>query len=372
MGVNIRGRNFLKLEDFTPEEIRYLLDLAHHLKAEKRAGVDQRRLIGKNLLMLFDLGSTRTRCSFETSAFDLGMGSSYLSNSHFGSKETIKDSIRVFNGLYDVAMYRGADHNILLEMAKDAKIPLINGLTDFEHPTQMLADAMTLEELWGKGSLKGKTFCYVGRTGVCAAYSYAILSAMMGMNFKLVTPFRTFEEARELLTDKENQALTEYMEAGGTVHAGFSKFPEHRAQVIKDLFAKYFPDCTFEETEDLDAVKGADIISTENFGYFTEPAVTWLPGVRNYYDYRVDRNLMKRTGNPNVVFIHQLPATHNADHSSAMEIVKGIEDPEIAEFLKQGFEVTDEVFEDYADVIFREAENRQHTIKAVILAVTGA
>lgn len=371
MEMNLQGRNFLCIEDFTPDELRYLLDLAHELKAEKKGRVDQRRFVGKNLLMLFDLSSTRTRCSFETSASDLGMGSTFLSNSHFGAKETIKDSMRVFNGLYDVAMYRGARHEPLLEMAKYAKIPLINGYTSHQHPTQMLADMMTLEELWGRNGFKGKTFCYVGRGGDCLAYSYGVMCAMFGMNFKFITSFKTLEESVELLSADERSAFNQYLADGGKINSWSTHLEPDRRAVIEELFKKYSPECSFEETDDLNAVKGADVLSTENWGFFTDPPVAWLPGIRKYMPYQVNQKLLERTGNPDVVFIHMLPATHNAEHSAGQALVRAIKDPELAEFLSKGFEVTDEVFEKYADVIFREAENRQHTIKAVLQAVAG-
>ena len=151
MQNNFAGKHFLTLEDYTPEDLRYLLDLALRLKKEKKDHVDQRKCIGDNMLMLFEMESTRTRCAFETSAQDLGMGTTYLSNSHFGTKETIKDSMRVFSSMYDVIAYRGKDHKQLLEMAKESTIPIINGYTMHEHPTQMLADFMTLDEVYGRG-----------------------------------------------------------------------------------------------------------------------------------------------------------------------------------------------------------------------------
>ena len=366
-----KGKHFLQLEDFTPEEIRYLLDLAIRLKDEKKKGADQRKNINRNMLMLFEMESTRTRCAFETSAQDIGLGTTYLSNSHFGTKETIRDSMRVFSAMYDVIAYRGKDHAQLETMAGYSSIPIINGYTMHEHPTQMLADFMTLDEVYGRDGFKGKTFTYVGRGGACCVYSYAVACAMLGMNFKYITSFMSQEEAVSLLTKSEQeQFYAEYPK--GTVLEGWSgAMPEHQKKFVQELYAKYNPQCTFIETEDLDEIKGTDVVSTENWGFFTNSAIAWLPGIKKYRDYQVTRELMERTGNPDAIFIHQLPATHNADHSGARKLVNAVSDPELKKFLEKGFEVTDEVFEDNAKYIFQEAENRQHTIKAVTYAVLG-
>lgn len=372
MGMNIRGRNFMCLEDFTPDEIRYLLDLAHTLKAEKRAGMDQRRLFGKNLLMLFDLSSTRTRCAFETSACDLGMGTTYLSNSHFGTKETIKDSMRVFSAMYDAIIYRGPSHAQLMKMAEHCAIPLINGLTDHEHPTQMLADIMTLEEIWGKGDLKNKTLCYVGRGGDICAYSYGVACAMTGMNFKYITSFMTLDEALEQLNSEELAAFREIVPEGSHLYGWTDIMDPVKRSMVEELYAKYSPNASFTVTDDLDQVKGADVITTENWGFFTSPVATWLPGIKKYRPYQVNRQLMDRTGNPNAIVLHMLPATHNCEHTAGQELVNSIKDKDLAQFLSHGLEVTDEIFEENASYIFREAENRQHTIKAVLQAVVGA
>lgn len=368
---SFKGKNFLQLEDFTPEELRYLLDLSIRMKKEKKAGIDQRKDIGKNMLMLFEMESTRTRCSFETSAQDLGMGTTYLSNSHFGTKETIKDSMRVFSAMYDVIAYRGKEHSQLVEMTKDCTIPIINGYTMHEHPTQMLADFMTLDEVYGREGYKGKTFVYIGRGGACCAFSYAVACAMFGMNFKFITSFMSLEEAVSLLTREEQERFYSEVPRGSQVDGWSGAMPEDQKKFIRELYAKYNPQCTFTETEDIDEIKGADVVSTENWGFFTNKAITWLPGIAKYRKYQVNRELMERTGNPDAIFIHMLPATHNADHSGARNLVNSVDDPELRKFLEKGFEVTDEVFEDNAEYIFREAENRQHTIKAVTYAVMG-
>lgn len=371
MQNNFAGKHFLTLEDYTPEDLRYLLDLALRLKKEKKDHVDQRKCIGDNMLMLFEMESTRTRCAFETSAQDLGMGTTYLSNSHFGTKETIKDSMRVFSSMYDVIAYRGKDHKQLLEMAKESTIPIINGYTLHEHPTQMLADFMTLDEVYGREGYKGKTFVYIGRGGACCAFSYAVACAMLGMNFKFITSFMSLEEAVSRLTPEEQKTFYEEVPEGTHIDGWSGAMPEEQKKFINELYAKYNPQCSFIETEDVSEVRGADVISTENWGFFTNKAITWLPGIVKYKDYQVNSALMEKTGNPNAIFIHMLPATHNGDHAAARKLINSINDPELRAFLEKGFEVTDEVFEKNAKYIFREAENRQHTIKAVTYAVMG-
>lgn len=371
MQNNFAGKHFLTLEDYTPEDLRYLLDLALRLKKEKKDHVDQRKCIGDNMLMLFEMESTRTRCAFETSAQDLGMGTTYLSNSHFGTKETIKDSMRVFSSMYDVIAYRGKDHKQLLEMAKESTIPIINGYTMHEHPTQMLADFMTLDEVYGREGYKGKTFVYIGRGGACCAFSYAVACAMLGMNFKFITSFMSLEEAVSRLTPEEQKTFYEEVPEGTHIDGWSGAMPEEQKKFINELYAKYNPQCSFIETEDVSEVHGADVVSTENWGFFTNKAITWLPGIVKYKDYQVNSALMEKTGNPNAIFIHMLPATHNGDHAAARKLINSINDPELRAFLEKGFEVTDEVFEKNAKYIFREAENRQHTIKAVTYAVMG-
>ncbi len=371
MQNNFVGKHFLTLEDYTPEDLRYLLDLALRLKKEKKDHVDQRKCIGDNMLMLFEMESTRTRCAFETSAQDLGMGTTYLSNSHFGTKETIKDSMRVFSSMYDVIAYRGKDHEQLLEMAKESAIPIINGYTMHEHPTQMLADFMTLDEVYGREGYKGKTFVYIGRGGACCAFSYAVACAMLGMNFKFITSFMSLEEAVSRLTPEEQKTFYEEVPEGTHIDGWSGAMPEEQKKFINELYAKYNPQCSFIETEDVNEVRGADVVSTENWGFFTNKAITWLPGIVKYKDYQVNSALMEKTGNPNAIFIHMLPATHNGDHAAARKLINSMNDPELRVFLEKGFEVTDEVFEKNAEYIFREAENRQHTIKAVTYAVMG-
>ncbi|MEC4273515.1 ornithine carbamoyltransferase [Adlercreutzia sp. R25] len=368
---SFKGKHFLALEDFEPEQIRYLLDLSAEMKRQKKEKVNQQRNIGSNMLMLFEMESTRTRCAFETSAQDLGMGTTYLSNSHFGSKETIKDSMRVFSEMYDVIAYRGTDHAQLVQMAAESEIPVINGYTMHEHPTQMLADFMTLDEAWGREGYRGKTFTYIGRGGACCAFSYAVACAMLGMNFRFITSYMTLEEAVALLSPEEQEMFYREVPRGSRVDGWSGALPDEQKALILDLYARYNPDCTFLETEDVAAIEGTDVVSTENWGFFTNKAITWLPGIMKYRDYQVNRELMARTGNPDAIFLHMLPATHNGGHAAARKLIDSIADPEIKALLERGFEVTDEVFEDNAAHIFREAGNRQHTIKAVTYAVMG-
>ncbi len=339
MGVNLRGKHFIAIEDFAPSEIRYLLDLSHQLKSEKQSGISQKNFEGKNLLMLFEMGSTRTRCAFETSAQDLGMGTTYLANSHFGVRETIKDSMRVFSGMYDVIMYRGEQHELLLEMANFAKVPLINGFTAYQHPTQMLADFMTLEEEWGRYGFRNKKFGYVGNGAYGVAFAYAVMCGMLGMNFIFVGP--------------KDSGLT-----------------EEETIIVKKLFAKYNPNNSFETSENPDDVKGCHVLSTENWAYFQGPVEDWIDGISKFRAYQVNKELVAKTELTDTIVMHMLPSSHNCDHEFGRKLVKTLP-KDIAEFVMAGFEVTDEVFEDNSHIIFREAENRQHTIKAVMHAVVG-
>lgn len=370
MTVSIKDRHFLALEDFTPEEIRYLLDLALQLKEEKNAGKSQQEHIGKNLLMLFEMNSTRTRCAFETSGCDLGMGTTFLSNSHFGDTETIKDSLRVFSSMYNVIGYRGAKHSTLLEMTKHSSIPIINAYTDHQHPTQMLADAMTLDEIWGREGYKGKTLCFIGRGGAVNSFSYGVICAMLGMNFTYITSYMELDEAMDGLTQGQRDLFHQFVPEGEISPNWNTKMDPKKRKIVEDLFAKYNPDCKFIETDDIDAIKGVDIVTTENWGFFTDPVETWLPGIVRFRPYQVNRELLERTENPDCIVLHMLPSTHNMDHASGQRLLNAVEeDKELQAFLKKGMEVTDEVFEQNADHIFREAENRLHTIKAVIHAV---
>lgn len=371
MAISLKGRNFFALEDFTPEEIRYLLDLAIQLKKESKEHIKHQEYIGEDFLLLFEMNSTRTRCAFETSANDLGMGTTFLSNSHFGNTETIKDSMRVFSEMYSAIGYRGAKHSTLLEMAKDSTIPIINGYTDHQHPTQMLADAMTLDEVWGRENYKGKTLCFIGRGGAVNSFSYGVMCAMLGMNFTYITSYMEMDEALEGLTAAEKATFRKFVPEGVVSPNWDTKMDARKRKIVEELFAKYSPECKFIETDDINAIKGVDVITTENWGFFTDPVETWLPGIVRFRPYQVNRELLERSENPDCIVIHMLPSTHNMDHASGQKLLSVIEDPELREFLKGGMEVTDEVFEQNAKYIFQEAGNRKHTIKAVIKAVLG-
>lgn len=285
------------------------------------------------------MGSTRTRCAFETSASDLGLGTTYLANSHFGVKETIEDSMKVFTTMYDVIAYRGMEHSQLLEMGENCGIPLINGFTAYQHPTQMLADFMTLEEEWGKAGYRNKTFCFCGNGTNGVATSYAVTCAMLGMNFRFVGPKDSGMNDAEL-------------------------------DLVKSLYAKYSSNNMLEITEDINAVKGADVLSTENWGDFTAPVETWIPGIAKFRQYQINKELITKTGNPDVFVMHMLPSSHNCKHTAGRDLMNML-DKETVDFISKGLEVTDEVFKLNEHIIFREAENRQHTIKAVLTAVVG-
>lgn len=369
MTISLKGRNFLALEDFTPEEIRFLLDEALKLKEEKKNGKTHQNFPGKNLLMLFEMNSTRTRCAFETSGCDLGMGTTFLSNSHFGDTETIKDSMRVFSSMYDVIGYRGAKHSTLAEMTSYSSIPIINGYTDHQHPTQMLADAMTLDEAWGREKYKGKTLCFIGRGGAVNSFSYGVICAMLGMNFTYVTSYMELDEALDGLTKAQRDLFHQFVPEGEVSPNWNTKMDPVKRKIVEDLFEKYSPQCKFIETNDVQAVKGADIITTENWGFFTDPVETWLPGIVRFRPYQVNKELLEMTENPECIVLHMLPATHNMDHASGKRLLKAVENKELQDFLKKGMEVTDEVFEENVKYIFKEAENRLHTIKAVMQAV---
>lgn len=210
-----------------------------------------------------------------------------------------------------------------------------------EHPTQMLADFMTLDEVYGREGYKGKTFVYIGRGGACCAFSYAVACAMFGMNFKFITSYMTLDEAVSRLSPEEQKLFYQEVPRGTPVAGWSGAMPDDQKKFIRELYAKYNPQCTFTETEDVNEVKGADVVSTENWGFFTNKAITWLPGIVKYKKYQVNRELMAKTENPNAIFLHMLPATHNADHSAARKLVDSVDDPELKKFLEKGFEVTD-------------------------------
>ncbi len=327
MPVNIRGRHFLKLLDYSPAEIRYLLDLAKDFKAMKRAGTPHRYLEGKNIVLLFEKTSTRTRCSFEVAGYDLGMGVTYLDpgSSQMGKKESIADTARVLGRMYDGIEYRGFSQELVEELAKYAGVPVWNGLTDQFHPTQMLADLLTIEEKFG--TLKGLRFTYMGDARNNMGNSLMIACAKMGLHFTACAPKELFP-AQELVEAAKGLAA----ESGGSVTL----------------------------TEDVqEGAREADVIYTDIWVSMGEPDSVWEERIRLLRPYQVNAGVMANA-KESAIFMHCLPSFHDTRTTIGAEIAEKFGLPEM--------EVTDEVFESARSVVFDEAENRMHTIKAVIYA----
>ena len=323
--MDLRGRNFLTLKDYTPEEITYLLDLAAELKAVKKSGKIDRRHEGKNIALIFEKTSTRTRCSFEVAAHDMGMQTTYLdpSASQIGKKESIRDTARALGRMYDGIEYRGFGQNIVEELAKYSGVPVWNGLTNEYHPTQMLADMLTVREHFGR--LKGIRLTYMGDARYNMGNSLMITCAKLGLHFTACTSSEYFPN-EELV--EQCRAWTK--ESGGTVTL----------------------------TEDVDAgTRGADVIYTDVWVSMGEPDEVWAERIKMLSPYQVNRKVMENAG-PKAVFMHCLPAFHDLDTG----IGRKIHD----RFGLDCMEVTDEVFEGPQSVVFDEAENRMHTIKAVM------
>ena len=326
--IVMKGRDFLKLLDFTPAEILKLIDLAAELKAQKKAGIPHRLHEGKNIALIFEKTSTRTRCSFEVAAYDLGMGVTYLdpSGSQIGKKESIADTARVLAGIYDGIEYRGFGQEIVEELAKYASVPVWNGLTNEFHPTQILADMLTIRERFGY--LKGINFVYMGDARYNMGNSLMVGCAKLGLNFTACCPEKYFPD-KALIAACEEVAK----ETGATLR--------------------------FETDPDA-AVKGADVIYTDVWVSMGEPAEVWQERIEELSPYQVNTVLMEKTGKKETVFMHCLPAFHD------MKTYIGKEMGE--KFNITAMEVTDEVFESEQSIVFQEAENRMHTIKAVIVA----
>jgi ornithine carbamoyltransferase len=331
--TDLHGRHFLRLADFSADEVRYLLDLSAELKAAKKAGREERRLAGKNIALIFEKDSTRTRCSFEVAAYDQGAHVTYLgpAGSHMGHKETVKDTARVLGRMYDAIEYRGFAEATADELAQWAGVPVFNGLTDEWHPTQILADFLTMREHSDK-PLEELVYCYIGDARFNMADSYIVGGAKLGMDVRICAP-------KSLWPDDEHRAL------GNTIAE------ESGASILV--------------TEDVaEAVKGCDFILTDVWVSMGEPAETWKERIELLTPYQVNSELMALTGNPNCKFMHCLPAFHNTATAVGEEL-----------FEKYGLtalEVTDEVFESPASIVFDEAENRLHTIKAVMVATLGS
>lgn len=328
--MNLTGRDFLKLLDFTGEEITYLLDLAADLKEKKKKGTAVRWHEGKNVALIFEKTSTRTRCSFEVAAHDLGMGATYLdpAGSQIGKKESIADTARVLSGMFEGIEYRGYGQDIAEELAKYAKVPVWNGLTNEFHPTQMLADLLTIREHFDY--LKGIRFTYMGDARYNMGNSLMVACAKMGMHFTACTAKKYFPD-RKLVEECKRIAA----ETGASVTL----------------------------TEDVEnGAKGADVIYTDVWVSMGEPDEVWEERIRELLPYQVNAQVMGYAGK-NAVFMHCLPAFHDLDTKIGKEISK--------KFGISEMEVTDEVFESEASIVFEEAENRMHTIKAVMAATLG-
>ena len=327
MAINIRGRHYLKLLDYTSEEIRYLLDLSAEFKRMKRNGVPHRYLEGKNIVLLFEKTSTRTRCSFEVAGMDLGMGVTYLDpgSSQMGKKESIADTARVLGRMYDGIEYRGFDQKLVETLAEYAGVPVWNGLTDQFHPTQMLADLLTIEEKFGR--LNGLNVVFMGDARNNMGNSLMVACAKMGLNFTACAP-------KELFPDEELVA---------------------KARAIAEE-----NECTVTLTEDVEAgTRNADVIYTDIWVSMGEPDEVWETRIKLLQKYQVNRQVMENA-KKSAIFMHCLPSFHDTNTVIGRDIADkfGIDE----------MEVTDEVFESRQSVVFDEAENRMHTIKAVIYA----
>ena len=328
--MNLQGRDFLTLLDYTPEEIGYLLDLAADLKAKKKAGIAHDVLRGKNVALIFEKTSTRTRCAFEVAAHDLGMGSTYLdpTGSQIGKKESIADTAQVLSGMFEGIEYGGFGQEIVKELAKYADVPVWNGLTNEFHPTQILADFLTLREQFG--TLKGLKFVYMGDARYNMGNSLMIGCAKMGLNFVACAP-KAYWPDKALVA----RCLALAAQSGGSVTL----------------------------SENPDAVSGADVVYTDVWVSMGEPVEVWAERIDALAPYQVNAALMAKA-KPTAVFMHCLPAYH--DHKTAVGKEMG------EKFGRTEMEVTDEVFNGPQSIVFREAENRMHTIKAVMAATLGA
>ena len=330
MGVNLSGRSFLKLLDFTPAEIRYLIDLAKDLKNLKRAGIAHDKLKGKNIVLLFEKTSTRTRCSFEVAGHDLGMGVTYLDSagSQVGKKESIADTARVLGRMYDGIEYRGFSQKTVEELAKYSGVPVWNGLTDEFHPTQMIADLLTIEEKLGH--LKGVNFTYMGDARNNMGNSLMVACAKMGINFTACAPKELFPAEDLVNTCKE---------------------------IAKEN------NCTIRLTEDVnEGTKNADVLYTDVWVSMGEPDEVWESRINLLKPYQINKAAMDNA-KPDAIFMHCLPSYHDLGTKVAQNIHE--------KFGLSELEVTNEVFEGKQSVVFDEAENRMHSIKAIIYATIG-
>jgi len=331
MPLNLKGRSFLTLKDFTSQEIRYLLDLSRDLKAKKRAGVKGNLLDRKNIVLIFDKASTRTRCAFETACWDEGGNATFLTNSQMGKKESVEDTAKVLGRMYDGIQYRGFSQRLVEDLGRHAGVPVWNGLTDEDHPTQILADLLTIEEHVAKPLAKVK-LVYCGDARNNMGNALMIGSAKMGMSFVALAP-------RELWP---NEALTAQMRA---------------------LAAQTGGSIEFHDIAEADqALKGADTLYTDVWVSMGEEA-KFEERIRQLEKYRVTMDFLRRTGNPDCIFLHCLPAFHDLETEVGREVQK--------KYGLTEMEVSDELYRSRHSVVFDQAENRLHTIKAVMVATIG-
>ena len=331
--VDLHGRHFLTLADYSPEEITYLLDLAAELKAAKKEGREEQKLVGKEIALIFEKDSTRTRCAFEVAAYDQGAHVTFMgpSGSHMGHKETTKDTARVLGRMYDAIEFRGFAEGVADELAEWAGVPVYNGLTDEWHPTQILADFLTFKEHVDK-PLDEVVFCYLGDARFNMADTYLVGGAKLGMDVRIASP-------KSLWPSDEFVALAR--------------------EAAEESGAK------ITITEDVEeAVKGADFLLTDVWVSMGEPDDVWKERIELLLPYQVNAKTMELTGNPDVKFMHCLPAFHNTETEVGKEIFE--------KFGLESLEVTEEVFESPASLVWDEAENRMHTIKAVMVATLGS
>ena len=330
--MDLRNRHFLKDLDFSKEEIVYLLDLSKKLKAEKQSRREMKRLSGRNIALIFEKTSTRTRCAFEVAAYDQGAHVTYLgpSGSQIGHKETMKDTARVLGRMYDAIEYRGYGQDIVDELAKYAGVPVYNGLTDDFHPTQMLADVLTMIEHCDK-PLEKIAFCYLGDTRNNVSNSLLAGAAILGMDVRLAGPASTKPDDQLLASCRALAAKS-------------------GARILV--------------TEDpQEGVRAADFLYTDVWVSMGEPESKWGERIAVMQPYQINRKLMEATGNPKAKFLHCLPAFHNRDTKLGESIYQ--------QYRLDGLEVTEEVFESPASIVFHQAENRLHTIKAILVATLG-
>lgn len=332
MAYNLRNRSFLKLLDFTPKEIQYLLDLARDLKRAKYAGTEQQRLKGKNIALIFEKTSTRTRCSFEVAAYDQGAHVTYLgpSGSQIGIKESMKDTARVLGRMFDGIEYRGFAQKTVEELAQYSGVPVWNGLTNEFHPTQILADFLTMSEHVDK-PLNKVSYAYLGDARFNMGNSLMVGGCKMGMDVRIVAPKALWPDPQLVETCRKIAA-----ETGATLTL----------------------------TDDVDAgVKGCDFLYTDIWVSMGEPDEVWKERIAMLMPYQVNAKMMERTGNPKCKFMHCLPSYHNLETKAGRDVYE--------KFGLDGIEVTEDVFESENSIVFDEAENRMHTIKAVMVATLG-